>query len=99
MVIAQPEGAYVIIGAPINGNGWFRVGDIFYYSRPVPPGETTLVMNETNTVVLPEGSTARCHIDVRAEAIQSVPASAVEEAWKDVDVDSGGNLTSAGSAG
>ena len=90
VVIAQPKGASVTIGAPLSN--WFKVGDIFYYALPVPPGETTSVMNGTNTVVLPEGSTAKCHIDVRAEAIQSVPASTVEEAWP-VHVNSSGNLT------
>lgn len=90
VIIAQPEGASVSIGAAASG--WFKVGDIFYYKLPVPPGGTTAVMNAPNFVTLPEGSTAKCIIEVRAEAIQAIPTSTVEEAWK-VHVDSNGHLT------
>lgn len=94
VIIAQPEGASVSIGAAASN--WFRVGDIFYYALPVPPGGTTSVMNAPNVVTLPKGSTAKCIIEVRAEAIQAIPTSTVEEAWLDVNVGSGGYLTSAG---
>lgn len=87
-IIAEPAGASVAVGALLN-NGWFRVGDIYYYAEPVAPNDSTKVMLAPITVTLPDGSTAQCHIDVRAEAIQAEPAEAVEAAWKDVNVVSG----------
>ena len=85
VTVAKPEGASVTVGDPAGG--WFRVGDIFYYSLPVAPGGQTAVMNGENRVTgIPDGSTASCIIDVRAEAIQASPADAVEAAWQDVDV-------------
>ena len=93
--IAPPADSNVSIGAVKSG--WFRVGDIYYYAAPVDAGASTTVMLETITVTLPSGSTAQCHIDVHAEAIQATPASVVADAWADVDV-SGGQLVPAGSS-
>ena len=93
--IAPPADSNVSIGAVKSG--WFRVGDIYYYAAPVDAGASTTVMLETITVTLPSGSTAQCHIDVHAEAIQATPASVVADAWADVDV-SGGRLVPAGSS-
>lgn len=93
VTVSKPEGASVIVGGP--GVGWIQVGEIFYYCSPVKPGESTTAMNTGCTVTLPPGSTAQCIIDVRAEAIQATPASAVEDAWKDVNVVNG-LLVSAG---
>lgn len=87
-VIAQPSGGSVDVGSLLN-NGWFQVGDIYYYGQPVKPGESTSVMLDTITVTVPEGSTAKCYIDVRAEAIQADPVTAAESAWKDINVING----------
>ena len=92
-MIAPPADAEVDVGNLLN-NGWFMVGDIYYYSKPLAPGATTPVMLAPITVTLPDGSTAQCYIDVQAEAIQAEPAGAVEAAWADVDVEDG-NLTAA----
>lgn len=98
VTVAKPGGASVTVGAPADG--WFKVGDIFYYSQPVAPGEQTAVMNGPNHVTgIPYGSTARCIIDVRAEAIQASPANAVEAAWQDVNVDVAGTGLVAAAAG
>ncbi len=86
--IAQPVGASAPHGSLLN-NGWFRVDDIYYYEKAIEPGKSTLVLMDTIVVTLPDGSTAQCHIDVHAEAIQAEPAAAVEDAWKDVDVVNG----------
>lgn len=83
-IIPMPAGASV--STPAAQSGWFKVGDIYYYASPLDPGSTTSVMTNVITVSVPEGSTAECHIDVRAEAIQAQPAAAVEDAWPDVDV-------------
>ena len=86
-VIPQPELAKVEGGNP--GTDWFKVGDIYYYKPKVPVGRSTMAMTDTITVTIPAGSTAKCYIDVRAEAIQADPAEAVADAWKVVKVDNG----------
>lgn len=96
-VIAQPAGGSVEVGALLD-NGWFQVGDIYYYESAVAPGGWTEKMLSEISVNVPTGSTAKCRIDVRAEAIQADPSNAVEDAWADVDV-SGGKLVPAGTAG
>lgn len=95
-VIAQPAGGSVAVGDLLN-NGWFQVGDIYYYKSPVDPGDWTEVMLGEIKVTVPEGSDAKCRIDVRAEAIQAEPADAVKDAWTDVVV-SGVKLEPAASA-
>lgn len=103
-IIAPPKDSAVKVGsvdindAPAKNNedpvsDWFKVGSIYYYPDPVAPGETTSVMLDTITVSIPNGSTAKCYIDVRAEAIQATPDTAVEQAWPDVAVnDADGTL-------
>lgn len=86
-VIAKPDGASV--SEPVAQSGWFKVGDIYYYHYKVEPGTETSVMTDEIKVTIPAGSTARCQIDVRAEAIQAIPTDAVEDAWADVNVSDG----------
>lgn len=93
-VIPKPAGA-TITGGTVLGTDWFQVGDIYYYGNQVGPGASTSVMLDTITVTIPDGSTAKCYIDVRAEAIQATPTTAVEEAWQDINV-SGSTLEKAG---
>jgi len=84
-IIAKPEGADVVVGAVLNQNGWIQEGDIYYHTALVEPGEWTGVMLNPITVKVPEGSTAQCHIDVRAEAIQAdglgEHVTTAQEAW------------------
>lgn len=87
VVIAPPANCSVTGGDPANG--WFKVGDIYYYPHALDPGETTTVMADTITVNIPEGSTVKCHIDVRVEGIQAQPDAAVSRAWTDVKVSNG----------
>lgn len=93
-IVPMPAGAKIEGGTAL-GTGWFKVddSDIYYYSAPVAPGSSTTVMLDTITVTVPEGSTAQCHIDVRAEAIQAEPETVVTAAWEDVKVyvDADGN--------
>lgn len=93
-VIAPPADSSVTLGSLLNG--WFQVGDIYYYPGVIAPGGSTPVLMNPITVTLPDGSTAKCHIDIHAEAIQADPAAAVEEAWLDVNVNSSGDLVAAG---
>lgn len=96
-IIAAPSGSSVTGGNILkdeNGNSdWFKVGDIYYYSKVVEPGQSTEIMADTITVTIPDGSTAKCIINVRAEAIQAEPTNAVLAAWgTDVKVNSDGTL-------
>ena len=86
-VIAPPANCSVTGGE--SANGWFLVGDIYYYPHVLAPGETTAVMADVITVEIPEGSTVKCYIDVRAEAIQAQPDTVVSRAWTDVKVSNG----------
>lgn len=87
-IIAQPSGASVS-DRELLKNGWFVIGDIYYYNLPVASDDSTETMLDKITVEVPEGCSATCHIDVRAEAIQADPSTAVENAWTDVDVENG----------
>ena len=95
VTIAQPAGGSVEFGELLN-NGWFQVGEIYYYESEVAVGAKTTVMLDTIRVTLPDDSEAECHIDIHAEAIQASPASAVEDAWIDVAVDADGKLVRKG---
>ena len=88
----------VTVGEVLTENGWFQVGDIYYYRLPVAPEKSTAVMLGDTTVSIPDDSTLKCYIDVRAEAIQAEPKTAVETAWKDVEVVDGrlSEITSGG---
>lgn len=86
-IIAPPANCSVTGGDPANG--WFKVGDIYYYPDAVDPGEATAVMADVITVNIPEGSTVKCYIDVRAESIQTQPETVVSRVWTDVKVSDG----------
>lgn len=92
-IMAMPANAVDFGAGVLTQNGWFKVGDIYYYSKVVKPGETTAVMADTIKVTLPDGSAGKCVINVRAEAIQAEPTNAVLAAWgTDVKVNSDGTL-------
>ena len=63
----------------------------FYYLLPVAPDASTEGNLLTCTVTCPETPEYTLSVEVLAEAIQSTPASAVNEAWK-VAVDGDGML-------
>lgn len=89
IVAAVPEGYSC---DPVeNQDDWTEGGDgYFYYSYPVDPGSETPSLL-TCSVSRPEDPEYTLSVEVVAEAIQSDPAEAVEEAWG-VGV-SGGMLT------
>lgn len=74
-----------------NQGAWVDGGDgYFYYPYPVDPGDETPSLL-TCSVSYPENPKYTLSVEVVAEAIQSNPAEAAEEAWS-VRV-SGGKLT------
>lgn len=74
----------------LNKN-WVKYGDYYYYTLPVAPGDsTTDIFNDSfagitlDSIVEGEGEAQITYnqvVEVFAEAIQSAPAKAVQEAW------------------
>ena len=66
------------------GTDWVKYGDYYYYTLPVEPGKqpaSNLADQITLTGSYGDVDGGSQAIDVMAEAIQSVPAKAVGEAW------------------
>lgn len=75
-----------------SSGSWVQGKDgFFYYLLPVAPDASTEGNLLTCTVTCPETPEYTLSVEVLAEAIQSTPASAVNEAWK-VAVDGDGML-------
>ena len=73
------------------GDGWVKLGDYYYYTSPVAPGQKPakdLISEITLTSSYNDADGGKQVIEVLAEAIQSVPADAVHQAW-DVTVSDG----------
>lgn len=66
------------------GENWVKYGDYYYYTLPVAAGKTPAT-NLTDSMTLngayDDADGGKQAIDVMAEAIQSVPAQAVGQAW------------------
>lgn len=76
-----------------SSGSWVQGTDgFFYYLLPVAPGASTEGNLLTCTVTCPETPEYTLSVEVLAEAIQSSPASAVNEAWN-VAVDGDGKLS------
>ena len=76
-----------------SSGSWAQGKDgFFYYLLPVAPGASTEGNLLTCTVTCPETPEYTLSVEVLAEAIQSTPASAVNEAWN-VKVDGDGKLS------
>lgn len=76
------------------GAGWKVYNGYYYYTSPVEPGEkpaTNLIDSITLTGSYEDADGGKQVVEVMAEAIQSQPANAVNEAWG-VTVDDDGNL-------
>ena len=66
------------------GANWVKYGDYYYYTLPVAAGQkpaANLTDSMTLTAEYTDVDGGKQAIDVMAEAIQSVPAEAVGEAW------------------
>ena len=76
-----------------SSGSWAQGKDgFFYYLLPVAPGASTEGNLLTCTVTCPETPEYTLSVEVLAEAIQSTPASAVNEAWS-AAVDGSGKLS------
>ena len=76
----------------LNKSDWFVQDDIYYYTKPVGPKDSTanLLKDPITQPNAPDG----CHLEVTvlAESIQSAPSKAVTDSWG-VRVDNNGYLT------
>ena len=64
------------------GNNWKKGTDgYFYYTSPVAPGNSTLDSLPTCNVTYPDNPEYTLSVEILAEAIQSEPAEAVQQAW------------------
>lgn len=82
---------YTLTGVP--SSDWIKIGDYYYYIKPVPAGSATSKIFDSCEPVaknVPEGY--QFSIDIVASAIQGEPIDAVKEAWG-VNVDTNGNIT------
>ena len=76
------------------GNNWKKGTDgYFYYTSPIVPGNSTLDSLLTCNVTYPDNPEYTLSVEILAEAIQSEPAEAVQQAWGATIVD--GKLTPA----
>ena len=76
-----------------SSGSWAQGKDgFFYYLLPVAPGALTEGSLLTCTVACPKDPEYTLSVEVLTEAIQSTPASAVNEAWN-VAVDGDGKLS------
>ena len=76
------------------GNNWKKGTDgYFYYTSPIAPGNSTLDSLLTCNVTYPDNREYTLSVEILAEAIQSEPAEAVQQAWGATIVD--GKLTPA----
>ena len=80
IVASVPEGYSYDLTC--SSGSWAQGKDgFFYYLLPVAPGALTEGSLLTCTVTCPETPEYTLSVEVLAEAIQSTPASAVNEAW------------------
>lgn len=84
VVATVPEGySYQITEASMTDMFalWEKKDGYFYYRKPVQPGEATTGSLLTCTWTHPNDPEYFLHVEIIASAIQSEPASAVQEAW------------------
>lgn len=80
-------GGTATIPAFTPGANWVKYGGYYYYTLPVAPGDSPAVdLIDSDGIALEDKyedvDGGKQVIEVMAEAIQSVPAEAVGEAWK-----------------
>ena len=78
---SDPAGYKYTLTANLN-NSWTKGSDgYFYYTSPVAPGASTEGSLLTCTVKYPNNPEYTLSVEILAEAIQSTPDNAVQEAW------------------
>ena len=89
-IVAKPEGAVVDYDFGSSGDWAEGPGGYYYYTKPLAVDATTPNLINRATCKVPKGE-ALLKLEVVAQAIQSIPTDAVEEAWG-VEVNADGSL-------
>lgn len=76
-----------------KGTDWLKIGDYYYYAKPIEAGDSTSDLIDSITLTTDTDGNRQV-LEVIAESIQSNPSSAVTEAWG-VSVNSSGSITGA----
>lgn len=80
IVASVPEGySYQFTGLP--GDKWVQQGEYYYYKNPVAENKSTGNLLTTCTWEHPNNPQYFLSVEIIASAIQSQPASAVQQAW------------------
>ena len=80
IVASVPQGyRYKFEGLP--GDNWVQQGGYYYYKNPVAENESTGNLLTTCTWERPNNPQYFLSVEIIASAIQSQPASAVQQAW------------------
>ena len=91
VAVSVPDGYSYTLTENLD-NYWNKGADgYFYYSLPVSPGNSTQDSLLTCNVTYPDNPEYTLSVEILAEAIQSTPDKAVQEAWG-VTVNAGGKL-------
>lgn len=64
-----------------NESKWCEHNDLYYYTLPIKPDESTGNLIDKVTVSYPPGSTYKLHVEILSQAVQAEPKTAVEELW------------------
>ena len=89
-IVAEPKGAEVNYTWGSSGDWKKRDDGYYYYIKPLAEGATTPNLLDRAACTVSEGE-ALLKLEVVAQAIQSIPTDAVEEAWG-VTVNDDGSL-------
>ena len=77
---SDPEGYSYSLTKNLDSK-WIEKDGYFYYTSPIAPGDSTEGSLLTCTVTYPENPEYTLSVEILAEAIQSTPNKAVQEAW------------------
>ena len=77
---SDPEGYSYSLTKNLDSK-WIEKDGYFYYTSPIAPGDSTQGSLLTCTVTYPDNPEYTLSVEVLAEAIQSTPDKAVQEAW------------------
>ena len=93
VAVSVPGGYSYTLTENLSNNWKEGTDGYFYYTSPVAPGNSTLDSLPTCNVTYPDNPEYTLSVEILAEAIQSEPAEAVQQAWGATIVD--GKLTPA----
>ena len=80
-IVASEPAGYSYSLTENSDSKWIAKDGYFYYTSPIAPGDSTQGSLLTCTVTYPDNPEYTLSVEVLAEAIQSTPDNAVQEAW------------------